>query len=241
VEAAFANREDPIIPAKLRAALKLVEASTRAPWTIDAAFIAELREAGLDDLAIEEAENLGFHYNVINRIADALDFYVPNDDERARIAKILNFAGGKPNCKRVEPSWSAIDTGPDRIIRPTELEEGRSHLLTHPAATTPELRTQVFDFARAVLAQREANQGALSLPMPEHDLPEDVAIYVKKLAEAAYKVLDEDVDRMREAGRTAAEIFEFTLVGSVAAALVGTEAVFGALYDTENAQVLKAS
>ena len=61
------------IPEKTRAALKLLEYMTVHPQDIDLELITELRTIGLDNLAIQEAANVGFHYNLIDRVADAFD------------------------------------------------------------------------------------------------------------------------------------------------------------------------
>jgi len=50
------------------------------------------------------------------------------------------------------------------------------------------------------------------------DLPDDLRPYVEKVAKNAYKVVDADVDRLREAGYSEDAIFELTLAAALGAA-----------------------
>jgi alkylhydroperoxidase family enzyme len=58
----------------------------------------------------------------------------------------------------------------------------------------------------------------------EADLPDDLRPYVEKVARNAYKVTDEDVDRLREAGYSEDAIFELTLAAALGAALARLDA-----------------
>ena len=46
-----------------------------------------------------------------------------------------------------------------------------------------------------------------------------------------YRITDEDVDKLRDAGYTDEMIYELTMVGSIAAALIGLEKLYAALYE----------
>ena len=81
------------IPERTRAALRLLECMTLHPLEIDSSFVNELHQSGLDDLAMREAANVGFHYNLINRVADAFNFPVPEALQKKRLASILNITG----------------------------------------------------------------------------------------------------------------------------------------------------
>ncbi len=62
---------------KVRKVLGLLEKVTLAPATIEPDDITPLRDAGISDQAIEDALNVCAYFNVIDRIADALNFSVP--------------------------------------------------------------------------------------------------------------------------------------------------------------------
>ena len=50
------------------------------------------------------------------------------------------------------------------------------------------------------------------------DLPDELRPYVEKVAKNAYKVVDADVDRLRDAGYSEDAIFELTLAAALGAA-----------------------
>ena len=206
------------IPEKTRGALKLLEYMTVHPQDIDTDFIAELRSTGLDTLAIQEAANVGFHYNLIDRVADAFEFPVPQGVQQERLAKMLNITGRILRGKPAQESW--IQSGDGRI-RPPEVEKGREHLLEVDGDTDPDLR-------RAVEAFVTRQWGWERKAAP--DLPSELEGYLKKLSLYAYKIIDEDIESLLKQGYTDDMVYEVTLVGAVSAALVGLEAVYQHLY-----------
>lgn len=78
---------------KVTATGVLLETLTRAP---DNPLIEELgaaRRAGVDDQALQEALFVAFVFNLINRVAQALDFGYRSDRDRRRDARILRHNG----------------------------------------------------------------------------------------------------------------------------------------------------
>ena len=57
---------------------------------MDPADVAAVREAGLSDGAISDALYVCFMFNLINRIANAMDFSWRTDADRMRLASALN-------------------------------------------------------------------------------------------------------------------------------------------------------
>ena len=82
------------------------------------------------------------------------------------------------------------------------MERVAEAILDTPGDADTELRHAV----EAVAAGREA------------DLPDDLRPYVEKVARNAYKVVDADIDRLREAGYSEDAIFELTLAAALGAA-----------------------
>ncbi|HZO49078.1 MAG TPA: hypothetical protein VFB26_02935 [Gaiellaceae bacterium] len=64
---------------------------------------------------------------------------------------------------------------------------------------------------------------------PDRPVPEAAAAYVAKVRTAAYRVTDDDVARLREAGLSEDEIFELTVAAAVGAGLERLDAALGAL------------
>ena len=77
----------------LRAAAWFVDALTRSPQSLTAEDVQQTRAAGVDDIALAEAIYVGFVFNTINRIADALGFTHRSDRDRRRGAAILRRNG----------------------------------------------------------------------------------------------------------------------------------------------------
>ena len=206
------------IPERTRAALRLLEAMTLRPLEIDGAFVDALREDGLDDESIREAANVGFHYNLINRVADAFDFPIPKPEAKAKLAKMLNMAGKLLKGARSDRLFDR-DDGAGRT-HPAEVHVGRERMLSVEGVTSPELRVSV---ERFVLAEWD------HVPAGEAP-PAELHTYLRKLARHAFKITDEDVEALREEGYDDDALYEITMVGSFAAALVGLERVYGVMY-----------
>jgi alkylhydroperoxidase family enzyme len=63
----------------------------------------------------------------------------------------------------------------------------------------------------------------------EADPPEELRTYLDKVARHAYKVVDADLDRLRELGYSEDAIFELTLAAALGAARTRLEAGLAAL------------
>lgn len=206
------------IPERTRAALRLLECMTLRPRELDTSFIGRLRDTGLDDTGMREAGNVGFHYNLINRVADAFDFPVPEGKQKSKLAAMLNLAGRLLKGTQADPPWTS---SPDGSIRPAEVEQGREHFLTAPGVTSSGLR-------RAVEAFTAEKRG---FPRPgAFSLPPELGPYLEKLALHAYRITDGDVSSLRSTGYGDEEIYEITMAGALGAALVGLEQLFDVLY-----------
>jgi alkylhydroperoxidase family enzyme len=81
------------------------------------------------------------------------------------------------------------------------------------------------DADTALRAQVEAYAAGRDTP----ELPDDLRPYVDKVAKNAYKVVDADLDRLREAGYSEDAIFELTLAAALGAARARLDAGLGAM------------
>lgn len=66
---------------------------------------------------------------------------------------------------------------------------------------------------------------------PRRSSPPELAAYVEKVRRHAYKVTDEDLDGLRQAGYSEDAIFELTLSVALGAALLRWDASLRALAD----------
>ena len=93
VEAVLANLETAPIGEALRATLALLRKLTLEPDTLGPADVEAARSAGVSDEALEDAIHVCALFNVIDRIADALGFDLPEPEYWTRVAPGF-LAGG---------------------------------------------------------------------------------------------------------------------------------------------------
>ncbi len=201
----------------LRAALGLLHATNQQPAAVPVEALAACRAQGLSTEAIEDVANVGFHFEFINRVADALDFPLPDERQKPRVTRMLDRAGRLFGGTRAEPSWCVGDDG---VVRPVEVEEGRTLMLTVEGVTPPQLR-------RAVEAHVARARGVSS---PGEAVPESVAAFLDPLARHAYRIVDEHIDALKADGYDEEQILELTLVGSLSASMVGLHSTFAGLW-----------
>ncbi len=85
--------EDGAYGARVTAACRFVEKLTRDPDAIGADDVTRAREAGVEDTALVEAIYVAFFFNVMNRIANALEFTHRSETDRLRGASMLRRMG----------------------------------------------------------------------------------------------------------------------------------------------------
>lgn len=77
------------LDAKLRATLGFLEQLTLRPNDVRPAHVAPLRAAGISDVAIEDSINVCALFNIYDRLADALGWYLPDEVGYAASAENL--------------------------------------------------------------------------------------------------------------------------------------------------------
>jgi alkylhydroperoxidase family enzyme len=89
VQAVYTEPATAPVSEQVKAALALIESFTLRPSQLRPEDLAVARRAGLTDQAIEDAFNVATLFNVIDRLADAFDFYVPDNDGLEHGARML--------------------------------------------------------------------------------------------------------------------------------------------------------
>ncbi len=84
---------------QMRVMLGLLEQVTLTPDAVGPGDVAPLRAAGVSDQAIEDALYVCAYFNIIDRVADALDFDVPTAEAFSKRADILLERGYLPSIK----------------------------------------------------------------------------------------------------------------------------------------------
>lgn len=218
VDAVLADWKTAQVNERTRAALRLIEAMTLRPGTIDAALLAEVQRAGVDDLALVGVTSVTFQFNFINRVADAFDFEIPNEAQKVRLAKLLKRAGV---FLRGAPERVPFVKGEGEVLRPESLEKGRARLLSAPGVVDPSVRRAAEAFVAKEWGVARAGAALIDAVWTS---------YLRKLARAAYTIVDEDLDALRSNGFTDEMIYEVTMAGAAGVAMLGVEAVWRARY-----------
>ena len=93
MDAVLANWQTAPVDPRVRAMLGFLEKLTLEPQAVASADIGPLRAAGLTDAAIEDAINVCALFNMYDRVADALQFAIPDAKGFAVSAKMLLTRG----------------------------------------------------------------------------------------------------------------------------------------------------
>ena len=78
---------------QVTATARFLEALTRGNVSVPDGSLDAVRGAGVDDGALLDALHVAYVFNIINRVADALDFGYRSDRDRLRGARILRRNG----------------------------------------------------------------------------------------------------------------------------------------------------
>ncbi len=89
VDAAFEDPRTAPVSDACRAMLLFLETMTQRPAELGAADAEALRAAGVTRAMADDAVMVGFVFNMIVRVADALDFDIPTPEQFAVQAKFL--------------------------------------------------------------------------------------------------------------------------------------------------------
>ena len=95
VDAVLDNWETAPVSDRLRSVLGFLQKLTLNPQQVAAADIAAMHSSGVSEKAIEEAIYVCFAFNVMDRLADALDFDIPTPQQFKQGGRFLYKLGYK--------------------------------------------------------------------------------------------------------------------------------------------------
>ncbi|MGH7818916.1 MAG: hypothetical protein ACREQ9_04010 [Candidatus Binatia bacterium] len=191
---------------RLRAAFALIERLTLEPERFAPADVERARTSGLRDEAVVDAIFVCAGFNLIDRVADALDFFVPPD-----------FRRGAPIVQKLGYWWMSA-TWPSEAGVPRSGRERKEALF----------RRLEDAILRAPGALEAGTRAGIA---EEREVPEPLRPYVAKVFRHAYKVTDEDVAALRAEGFSEDQIFEVTLAAAFGAAAKRLRNGLGAVAD----------
>jgi alkylhydroperoxidase family enzyme len=204
----------------LKRSLGSIEKLTLAPDQLGSEDVAALRAEGPTDQAIADATYICVGFNIINRVADALGVSVPAPKVFARGVKFLLVLGYR--------MLSGLQIGGTGSRHTYGLQIDNAPIGNN-AATDP-YSSMVKQLQEAVLS----GPGTLDLAVRKAasrvaELPDALGPYVQKVAKYAYKVTDEDITALHQAGYSDDQIFEVTVSAALGAGLVRLESGLSAL------------
>lgn len=89
VEAVYADPESAPVSDEVKAALRLIDVFTLRPEELGPDDIDAARDAGLSDEAIEHVIDVATMFNMIDRLADSFEFFVPGPEGFEQSARSL--------------------------------------------------------------------------------------------------------------------------------------------------------
>jgi alkylhydroperoxidase family enzyme len=195
---------------KLRAALGFLEKLTLTPQEIGPADVVSLRQTGLDERAILDALYVCIGFNVIVRIADALEFVVPPSPVFDRAAKYLLLFGYRLLSGKFFGGASFAAAGHDPYERGIQLIK----------------QAALSDYGHLSLELRRA---ALSANDSGNEINGLLGEYVSLVKRRAWDITDADIEALRQAGLAEDQIFEATVCAALGAGLLRLERGLAAL------------
>ena len=196
------------------------------PREIDSDDIAELRRTGLTDRAILDATYVCVGFNIIARIAEALAFDLPSEELFFRAARLLRVVG----YKRLSGIW--IGKRRNRVAKPLLLSVSQH---SNDDSTTAAISADPYA-VKMIRLRHAVTSSPASLPAVVRQtitagrkVSGPLGSYVRKVAERAYEITDEDIASLHAANYTDDEIFEATVSAALGAGLFRLDCVLRAL------------
>ncbi|HJP91104.1 MAG TPA: hypothetical protein VJ875_04060 [Pyrinomonadaceae bacterium] len=201
------------ISEKLRAALGFIVQLTNVPERIGPHDVATLRHLGVTERAIIDATYICVGFNIINRIADAMDFQVPQTKVFVRGAWFMRRFG----YRLISGSFVGKNGGrlhsPERVTS-IDPYERMMHRLQYSVFSGP----GTLD----ALLRQAIGEG--------DDIDEDaLRQYVNAVAQRDYKLLDRCISVLRSNGYSDDQIFEATVCAALAAGVERLRLVLDAI------------
>jgi hypothetical protein len=202
----------------LRATLGFIEKLTVSPDRVTPDDAAALRAEGVSGRAIIDAVYVCVGFNIINRIADALDFRVPPPRAFSGGAKFLRrfgyrlLSGSFINGRGARPAAPAADDAfaddPYRAL----VERLKADVLSGPGTLDREVREAAGSCA---------------------EVPGGLGRYISEVTQGSYARVEADVVLLRREGYSDDQIFEATVSAALGAGLRRREVGLGAVRNSE--------
>ena len=186
-------------------------------------------KAGVSVRALLDATYVCVGFNIISRIADALGFKVPSEEQLLKAARFLRIFG----YRRLSGFWISYSRDKEstrmRTVRRLPYWRGRAssslegHLQDPYAKKMERLRSAVVSGAGSLPSdvRQTIIEGA--------EVTGQLGVFVQKVAGHAFTVNDDDIAELHRAHYTDDQIFEAAVTSAVGAGLFRLECVLAAL------------
>ena len=213
------------ISEKLRAVLGFLVKLTDAPERIGPYDVAALRELGVTERAIIDATYICMGFNVINRIADAMDFKLPPAGVFSSGAWWMRRFG----YRMMSGSWSRNNSDNVRLNEAASLPRGQS------------VKDPYEDMIRRLTNAVFSGPGTLDSALRQAagsgaQIPGALAGYVRKVQKKDYKGIDNCIADLRSEGFSDDQVFEATVSAALGAGVMRLQLTFKALRESVASQ-----
>lgn len=218
VELLLEDPQNAPVSKKLKAAFALAHAMTKTPDAQDSIqrCVRTLQELGVPRASIEDAVAIPHHFNYINRVADTLDFPLPQGSGQ-KLGRLLTLAKKVISSKKPDPYHAICPE--TKLALPIELIQVRNSLLEAPAELEAPLRRGIEGYCAQL---RGAKRSFAQVPQTLEPL-------LEKISTDAYKVIDEDIQALKDQHYNDTMIFELVICASFGAAMAPLETAYAAL------------
>lgn len=185
----------------------------------------------MTDRAILDATYVCVGFNIIARIADALGFELPSEKLFFRAAKLLRVVG----YRRLSGIW--LNKHKNHVAKHLLLSVGpkRDDGLTAAAASFDPYAVKMTRLRHSVTSHPASLPAVVRQTITAgRGVSGPLGSYVRKVAEHAYEITDEDIASLHAANYTDDEIFEATVSAALGAGLFRLDCVLRAMVAGES-------
>jgi alkylhydroperoxidase family enzyme len=200
---------------KLRAALGFIVKLTDEPAQVGAYDIASLRRLGVTERAIIDATYICVGFNIINRIADAMDFKLPPAGVFSRGAWSMRRFG----YRMMSGTWPS-----NNVLSPS------APATMDPHERMKRLQDAVFSGRGTLDSARRQAAGAGA------QISGALGLYVRKVRQRDYKEIDKCIADLQSEGFSDDQIFEATVSAAVGAGIWRLQLVVNTLRESLGSQ-----
>ena len=190
----------------------------------------------MTDRAILDATYICVGFNIIARIAEALGFDIPSEVLFSRAAKLLRMFG----YKRLSGFWTSKQSR--RVAKHLLVSVSPDDDSTLAASSFDPYAMKLTRLHHAVTSSPASLSAVVRQTITAgRNVSGPLGSYVRKVAEHAHEITDEDIASLHAANYTDDEIFEATVSAALGAGLFRLDCVLRALLASESSSTNEAA